>query len=130
MQQSPTPKTNCGPFSKKGPDVMTEQLAVVLSSKTSFEFKALFETLYTNMKGRNLANGGEEMMRLRAYEKLQALVNRGMVEKRVTKKAKTYRGLAALSSALPKRMTGKDLLNLDVSIPEMPGSALVFYKKL
>ena len=80
---------------------MTEQLAVLLSTKASFEFKALFESLHANLKHRNLANAGEEMMRLRAYEKLQNLVNRGMVEKRVTKKAKTYRGLAALSSALP-----------------------------
>ena len=80
---------------------MTEQLAVVLSADSSFEFKVLFEMLHSNMKARNLANGGEEMMRLRAYEKLQALVNRGMVEKHITKKAKIYRGLPALSAALP-----------------------------
>jgi len=80
---------------------MTEQLAVVLSGNSSFEFKVLFEMLHTNMKARNLANGGDEMMRLRAYEKLQTLVNRGMVEKHITKKAKTYRGLPSLSSALP-----------------------------
>jgi hypothetical protein len=101
MQPTLQPKTNCGPFSKKGPDVMTEQLAVLLSTKTSFEFKALFECLHVNMKERNLANGGEEMMRLRAYEKLQTLVNRGMVQKTISKSGKKYKGLAALSSALP-----------------------------
>jgi len=35
-----------------------------------------------------------------------------------------------LGKVAPKRMAGRDLLNLDVSIPDMPGSALVFYRKL
>jgi alpha-galactosidase len=34
-----------------------------------------------------------------------------------------------LGKVPPKRMTGKDLLNLEVSIPDAPGSALVFYRK-
>jgi hypothetical protein len=80
---------------------MTEQLAVVLSSKASLEFKALFEILQANFKERKLTHGAEEMMRLRAYEKLQGLVNRGMVEKRITKNTKTYRGLAGLASVMP-----------------------------
>lgn len=95
------PKTYGGAFSRKGPDVITEELAVVLSTKTSFEFKPLFEILQANLKERNAANGGEEMLRLRAYEKLQSLVNRGMVKKTITKTRKEYKGLAGLASALP-----------------------------
>jgi hypothetical protein len=95
------PKTYGGAFSRKGPDVITEQLAVVLSAKASFEFKPLFDILQANLKERNAANGGEEMLRLRAYEKLQSLVNRGLVKKTITKTRKEYTGLAALASALP-----------------------------
>jgi alpha-galactosidase len=35
-----------------------------------------------------------------------------------------------LSKDVPKQMTGKQLLNTEVSIPDAPGSALVFYKKI
>jgi predicted transcriptional regulator len=80
---------------------MTEQLAVVLSTKAAFEFKALFEILQANFREHKLTHGAEEMMRLRAYEKLQSLVNRGMVEKKITATAKTYRGLAGLVSVMP-----------------------------
>jgi hypothetical protein len=46
--------------------------------------------------GQLAASGGEEMLRLRAYEKLQNLVSRGMVKK----SGKKYRGLASLAKAL------------------------------
>ena len=41
------------------------------------------------------------MLRLRVYEKLQALVSRGMVDKAITSGVKEYFGLAGLASALP-----------------------------
>ena len=69
----------------------------MLSRRTSFEFKQLFEILHENLRARNAASGGEEMLRLRAYEKLQNLVARGMVKKT----GKKYKGLpAALAKAL------------------------------
>ena len=68
---------------------MAEELASVLSSKSSFEFKSLFSVVHANLKARNAAGGGEEMLRLRAYEKLQALVQAGIV----TKKGKEYKGV-------------------------------------
>jgi thymidine kinase len=37
--------------------------------------------VFENLKLRNAVSGGEEMLRLRSYEKLQNLVNRGLVEK-------------------------------------------------
>lgn len=77
-------------FSRRGPDRVAEELASVLSSKSSFEFKALFTLVHANLKARNAAGGGEEMLRLRAYEKLQALVQAGIV----TKKGKEYKGVA------------------------------------
>ena len=53
-----------------------------------------------NLRARKSASGGEEMLRLRAYEKLQTLVSRGMVQKSITKAGKKYRGLASLASVL------------------------------
>lgn len=81
-------------FSRRVPDLVTEELVSVLSQKRSFEFKQLFDIVHENLRARNAASGGEEMLRLRAYEKLQNLVARNMVKKN----GKKYRGLAALSN--------------------------------
>jgi hypothetical protein len=77
-------------FSRRGPDRVAEELATVLSSKASFEFKPLFSLVHAALKTRNAAGGGEEMLRLRAYEKLQNFVQAGIV----TKVGKAYRGVA------------------------------------
>jgi len=90
-----------GAFSRRGPDFITEALALVLSQKCSFEFKPLFSLVHETLIAGKHAGGGEEMMRLRTYEKLQFLVERGIVEKKNTEGVKTYRGLASLSSAFP-----------------------------
>jgi hypothetical protein len=66
-------------FARRAPDNLTEELAAVLSSKASFEFKPLFDIILLNLRERNAANGGEELLRLRAYEKLQGLVYSGAV---------------------------------------------------
>ena len=81
-------------FSRRLPDLVTEELVQVLSRKSTYEFKQLFDLVYGNLRARNAASGGEEMLRLRAYEKLQNLVARGVVKKT----GKKYRGLAALSN--------------------------------
>jgi hypothetical protein len=88
-------------FSRRLPDLVTEELVFVLSQKTSYEFKQLFEVVHDNLRRRNAANGGEEMLRLRAYEKLQNLVFRGAVKK----SGKLYTGnsaaLAAIAANVP-----------------------------
>src|SRR5438045_1237669 len=68
-------------FSRRVPDLVTEELVAVLSRRASFEFKQLFDIVHENLRARNAASGGEEMLRLRAYEKLQNLVARGAVRK-------------------------------------------------
>jgi hypothetical protein len=83
-------KTHYG-FSRRGPDQVAEELATVLSKKAAYEFKALFLVVHANLKARNAASGGEEMLRLRAYEKLQNLVQAGIVKKT----GKEYRGVSA-----------------------------------
>lgn len=77
--------------SRRGPDYVAEELVSVLSKKTVFEFKPLFLEVHANLRARNAASGGEDMLRLRAYEKLQALVLAGAV----TKTGKEYKGVAA-----------------------------------
>src|SRR5438270_561233 len=84
-------------FSRRVPDLVTEELVAVLSRRASFEFKQLFDIVHENLRARNAASGGEEMLRLRAYEKLQNLVARGAVRKT----GKKYKGLpSALAQAI------------------------------
>jgi hypothetical protein len=68
-------------FSRRLPDIITKELVFVLSQKTSYEFKPLFEVVHDNLRRRNVAHGGEELLRLRAYEKLHNLVYSGAVKK-------------------------------------------------
>ncbi len=89
-------------FSRRLPDLVTEELAAVLSSKSSYEFKELFDIVHENLKARNAASGGEEMLRLRAYEKLQNLVARGMVKKEQKKYKGIPKQLATLETTPPK----------------------------
>ena len=90
-----------GSFSRRGPDVLAEELAVVLCGKTAFAFKPLFTLVHANLRARKLASGGEDMLRLRLYEKLQELVQRGLVETTSSAGVKEYSGLASLAGSLP-----------------------------
>lgn len=76
-------------FSRRGPDNVTEELVEVLSGPKSYEFKSLFLVVHAALKARNVAGGGEEMLRLRSYEKLQTLVQHGQVKKT----GKQYKGV-------------------------------------
>jgi len=78
-------------YSRRGPDRVAEELASVLSSKASFEFNPLFLKVHANLKARQAAGCGEEMLRLRVYEKLQNLVQAGIVKRN----GKEYRGVPA-----------------------------------
>src|SRR5438045_4357688 len=91
-------------FSRRMPDNITEELVAVLSSKASFEFKPLFEIVLANLRERNAASGGEEMLRLRAYEKLQGLVGQGVVNRTVQGTTKKYKGVATRMVVLRAEM--------------------------
>lgn len=96
----PMPITRKTAFSRRLPDLVTEELAALLSSRSSYEFKDIFEKVFEKLKARNAASGGEEMLRLRSYEKLQHLVSIGMV-KRVGKKFKGVPKLLATLETTP-----------------------------
>jgi hypothetical protein len=91
-------KNSC--FSRRLPDVVTNELVFVLSQKTSYEFKPLFEVVHDNLRRRNAAHGGQELLRLRAYEKLHNLVSCGAVEK----KGKIFTGNAAALGAMAAKV--------------------------
>lgn len=83
-------------FSRRMPDHVTDEIVNVLSADDKFfGFNELFELVFDRLKERNAVSGGEEMLRLRAYEKLQNLVTRGMIEK----SGKEYKGLEKLPQA-------------------------------
>ena len=86
------------------PDNVTEELVAVLSSKASFEFKPLFDIVIAKLRERNAASGGEEMLRLRVYEKLQGLVNQGAVNRTVNGITKKYKGVAPRMNTLKAEM--------------------------
>jgi hypothetical protein len=82
-------------FSRRVPDHVTDELVNVLGKGKTLEFNELFSLVYDNLKLKNAVSGGEEMLRLRSYEKLQGLVSRGLV----AKAGRTYRGLPGLEQA-------------------------------
>jgi len=76
----------------------------VLSSRASFEFKPLFDLVMLKLRERNAASGGEEMLRLRVYEKLQGLVSQGAVDRTVNGTTKKYKGVAPRMATLKVEM--------------------------
>ena len=93
-------KSSGSSFTRRAPDNITEELVDLLSSKASFEFKALFDVILARLRERNAASGGEEMLRLRCYEKLQSLVAQGAVKKTVNGVVKKYKGVSGPLLAL------------------------------
>ena len=91
-------------FTRRAPDNITEELVAVLSSRASFEFKPLFDIVLLNLRERNAATGGEEMLRLRVYEKLQGLVGQGAVDRTITGTTKKYKGVALRMRGLKAEM--------------------------
>src|SRR5580765_4973641 len=91
-------------FRRRMPDYLTEELVAVLSSRASFEFKPLFDVILLNLRARNAASGGEEMLRLRVYEKLQGLVNQGAVDRTVNGITKKYKGVGPRMATLRAEM--------------------------
>ena len=99
-------------FSRRGPDVLMEELVTALSGPAWTEFKPLFLVIHANLRSRNAANGGEEMLRLRVYEKLQSLVQMGGAEK----DGKSYRGIPTGLAALTKHFAAEHCKKLLTAI--------------
>ena len=82
-------------FNRRSVDHVTDEIIIALSGGITIGFRPLFLKVFDGLKNRNAASGGEEMLRLRCYEKLLKLAKCGLVEKN----DKTYRGLEGLEQA-------------------------------
>ena len=60
---------------------MSEEIVTALLVKPSYDFHELFRAVHETLRARKAANGGEEVLRLRVYEKLQNFVAGGLVKK-------------------------------------------------
>ena len=77
-------------FSRRLPDLVTEELAAVLSSRTTLRVQRTFRSRARESARRATRPAGvRKCCGLRAYEKLQNLVARGMVKK----DGKKYKGI-------------------------------------
>jgi hypothetical protein len=82
---------------------------VCLISKEIIRVKQLFEVLHDNLLRRNAAYGGEEILRLRAYDKFQKLVFSGAVKK----SGKIYTGNSAALATMAANAPHADPLKSD-----------------
>jgi len=80
-----------------------DELTDALRNDVWFEFNPLFLQVYNKLRERKAAGGGQEMLRLRMYEKLQSLVQRGIVEK----SGKNYRGIASALATLAEHVAAQ-----------------------
>ena len=94
------PKSSSSAFARRAPDNITEELVAILSLKGTYEFKPLVELILASLRERNAASGGEEMLRLRCYDKLQTLVSKGVVDRKVNGTVKKYKGVSARLAVL------------------------------
>jgi hypothetical protein len=63
-------------------EIITEELLTLLTAQDgSYLFKEIFSIIHERLKERNAATESEEMLRLCTYEKLQELMERGLVQK-------------------------------------------------
>lgn len=87
-------------YSRHKLDFVSEELIEALRHRKFYEFNDLFLAVHSKLRARNAAGGGEEMLRLRVYEKLQSFVSQGLVEKT----GKKYRGVPAALKARAEKV--------------------------
>jgi hypothetical protein len=103
-------------LARTGPDFLMDELTDALKTDVWFEFNPLFLQVYGKLRERKAIGGGQELLRLRIYDKLQGLVQRGIVEKN----GKQYRGIASALAALAERVAAQHCQRL-LDIVKLPG---------
>lgn len=99
-------------FARTGPDFLMDELTDVLKCDAWFEFNPLFLQVYGKLRERKAAGGGQELLRLRIYEKLQNLVQQGIVEKT----GKQYRGVASALAIMAERAAAQQVRQLVTAV--------------
>src|SRR6187549_857863 len=95
-------------FARTGPDFLMDELTEALKADGWLEFNPLFLQVYAKLRERKAVGGGQEMLRLRMYEKLQTLVRQGIVEK----SGKSYRGIATALAAWAEHVAAQHCQHL------------------
>lgn len=72
--------------SRKSPDLVTDELIDIMQNAGVLEFNEIFLQMLSTMKEKKMPMSGEEILRLRIYDKLQNLVSAGGL----MKKGKVY----------------------------------------
>ena len=72
-------------------DLVAEEILATLYDCSELEFKCLVRIVLEKLIARNYAGGMEELVRLRIYERLQSLVIKGTVSKKINDGIKIYR---------------------------------------
>lgn len=78
--------------SRKSPDLVTDELIDIMQKVGVLEFNEIFLQALSAMKEKKMPMSGEEILRLRIYDKLQNLVSAGGL----MKKGKVYTATAKL----------------------------------
>jgi hypothetical protein len=81
-------------------DFVAEELVAALFEKTSYDFSELFQAVYGKLRARDATSGGEEMLRLRVYERLQVFVSQGLVKKKEKKYSAVKPALEAYAAGI------------------------------
>ena len=87
--------------SRKAPDLVTDELIVILHEAGMLEFNEIFQRTVVVMKEKHMSLGGEEILRLRIYEKLQNLVSSGGLVKKSREYTAQPKLMALKSEPLP-----------------------------
>jgi hypothetical protein len=62
-------------------DYASEELVAALLARPTYTFGDVFQVVNERLKARKVSSVGEEMLRLRVYERLQTFVSQGLVKK-------------------------------------------------
>jgi hypothetical protein len=115
-------------FLRHKPDIVAEALVEALVEDVSYDFNEIFVLVHEKLRERKFG-GGEEMLRLRLYEKLQILVRQGIVNRTgkkyqaVAEKLKTRRKeVAAEKLAAASKTQAPILPPLESKQPVAPGA--------
>ena len=90
-------------------DHASDELVVALLAKPTYVFNELYQVVEASLHAQKRSRVGEEMLRLRVYEKLQALVSRGLVRKTDKKYSAVRTALQAYAAEIARSQAADHL---------------------
>lgn len=103
-------------FARSRPDPLMEEVIAVLATHASYDLMGLFAIVHEKLRARNAAHSGQEMLRLRTYEKLQSLMKDGAVKKT----GKVYEAIPGRFEAVQKVLAEQNAKSRAAAKPATP----------